>query len=410
MPMHDHNAAGPSQAISPPPTGRGDTDYSSFAKAYIVLMAVVALTISLAAGWGVYRVAHRGFMSFATERLVEKIEAGSPEEAEAAADEIALSRSEGRHAIRFLVAVVADPGAPNRAIAARALGELYATSPDAIDALTAAVAESDPALRHAALTALAEIGGAAERAIPAVEAQLRDGDQETKLLAVQALASIGYLDIEAEEALVAALEDPDRKVQVAALTALARSGAELPDGTIEQLTAYLSEPDRDIRSSAIHALAELGRDAAPAIPGLVKNLSDESAAIRADSARALGMIGEPLGASAIPALIAVLTDDPEAGARENAAWAIGRMGRYAEPAAESLIAALSDTSMDVQEQSYESLKALLEAKGGDFARISKALEEHPLHDGNCGHHDIAEARDAAPAAGEYTGIANLPTD
>lgn len=408
--MHDHNGTVPPPADSAPPEGADHAGYSTFAKAYIVLMAAVALTISIGIGWGTYRVAHRGFMSFATERLVEKIEAGSPEEAAAAADEIALSRSEGRHAIRFLVAIVADPEASNRAIAARVLGDLHATSPDAIEALTAAIGDSDSELRHAALNALAAIGGAAERAIPAVVEQLRTGDQETKLLAVKALGSIGYLDLEAEEALVATLDDPDRKVQVAALSALVGSGAELPDGSIAQLTAYLSEPDREIRSSAIHALAELGQDAAPAIPGLVENLSDESPEIRTDSAWALGMIGEPMGASAIPALTAVLNGDPEAEARENAAWAIGRMGRYAEPAAESLIAALSDTSTGVQEKSYEALKSLLKAKGEDFAGISQALEEHELHDGNCGHHDIADAQDDALEPGKNAGIETLPAD
>ncbi|MBE9557535.1 MAG: HEAT repeat domain-containing protein, partial [Proteobacteria bacterium] len=92
-----------------------------------------------------------------------------------------------------------------------------------------------------------------------------------------------------------------------------------------------------------------------------------------------------------PTLTALLETDPDEDVRAQAAWALGQMGVSAEPAADALLAALNDPEDMVQLEAYEALKSLLEAKGEDFKGISEALDNHKLHEGNCGHHGVESA-------------------
>ncbi|MEN8195702.1 MAG: HEAT repeat domain-containing protein [Pseudomonadota bacterium] len=367
--------------------------YSPFQISYMGLMALVVLTVLSAGGWGTWRYMTHGFMSFEVEELVDAIETGDEVEAELAANQIIDIGYGAEAAIPFLVDMVANPDMPNRVAAAKTLGGLYASSPEAVNVLGDAARDGDEAVRHAALDALSQIGPPAETVLPVILEQLDSGDSKSRQLAARVLGNIGYLEIEAEDALVAALEDSEPGVRAAALSALVQTGAELPEGSIAKLAEFLTARDAETRADAVLALGQLGPEAAEAVSAIEIALADESSDIRHSAAWALGNMGEEQGARAVPPLATVLETDTDADVRAQAAWALGQMGLAAEPAAGALLAALEDPEDMVQLEAYEALKKILKAKGEDFNGISEALDNHRLHAGNCGHHDVEGAED-----------------
>lgn len=86
-------------------------------------------------------------------------------------------------------------------------------------------------------------------------------------------------------------------------------------------------------------------DITPALPALVIAFRDSDFHVRAWAAQAAGGLG-PGAASAVPALIELLTDDDEA--RGSACLALGKIGAPAEAALPALRAALADTSESVR--------------------------------------------------------------
>lgn len=394
---HDSNLANEPAPPFDAPSGADIRErqdgYSPFQKVYMGLMALIILTVLSAGGWGTWRVMTHGFMSFEVEELVDAIETGDAAEAELAANQIIDMGYEADAAIPFLVDIVKNPDMPNRVAAVKTLGGLYASSPAAVNALGDAARDGDEAIRHAALDALSQIGPPAEAVLPVIMEQLGSGDVKSRTLAARVLGNIGYLEIEAEDALVTALEDSEPGVRAAALSALVLTGAELPEGSIAKLAEFLTSLDADARADAVIALGELGSEAVEAISAIEIALADESSDIRHSAALALGKMGEEQGARAVPPLTAVLETDPDAEVRAQAAWALGQMGIAAEPAADALLAALDDPDDMVQLEAYGALKNILKAKGEDFNGISEALDNHKLHDGNCGHHSVESADD-----------------
>jgi HEAT repeat protein len=108
------------------------------------------------------------------------------------------------------------------------------------------------------------------------------------------------------------------------------------------------------RRNAAYALGKLGSHAAPAVPVLARRLAEENKAkVREAIAFALGEIArESLAGAAdpnlLPALIKALKDD-EPLVRRSAAYALGNLGRDAEPARDALEAALADAKAEVRQ-------------------------------------------------------------
>ena len=71
-------------------------------------------------------------------------------------------------------------------------------------------------------------------------------------------------------------------------------------------------------------------------------------------ARALGAIGEPAG-DAVPALAAILTDDPDEGIRGAASLALSKMGPAAGPAVPALGRALKDPQPVIRRMAAQKL-------------------------------------------------------
>ncbi len=110
--------------------------------------------------------------------------------------------------------------------------------------------------------------------------------------------------------------------------------------------AALGDKQRVFPGMASAALAGLGAAAAPAVPALILELSDQHADNRWAAAGALANIG-PAAAEAVPVLTESLID-PDEKVRWYAAWALGEIGPASAPAVSALIDALHDGDDDVR--------------------------------------------------------------
>lgn len=162
---------------------------------------------------------------------------------------------------------------------------------------------------------LAELGPKAKPIVPDLVRLLEKDDEESRRHALSLLGSIG----------------PDAKTAVPALR------------------KTLNHADFHTQYWACRALAKIGPDAKEAVPELLKILPKKSAAasVRRNAALTLGAIGPAVGAEAIGPLGEALFDNV-ALVREDAAWALGQMGKLADPALPSLEKALKDGASTVR--------------------------------------------------------------
>lgn len=112
---------------------------------------------------------------------------------------------------------------------------------------------------------------------------------------------------------------------------------------LPKLLPLLQDPDLSVRETATVAVGSLGAlRAAETVPPLIERLqTDEAPEVRRSAAIALGNLG-PQAAPAGEALRRAL-QHPDTRVRQNAAWALGRVGvTAAEPALQDLIALLKD--------------------------------------------------------------------
>jgi HEAT repeat protein len=118
------------------------------------------------------------------------------------------------------------------------------------------------------------------------------------------------------------------------------------------LVRACGDSDEQVREWAVAALEELGVPDAADAAALAELLAAAQGDVRYWSATLLGRLGDR-AAAAVGPLILAIDADAESAVRQRAAWAIGRMGRVAAPARESLTRA---------------------ARGGD-ARLARLAEE-----------------------------------
>ena len=172
--------------------------------------------------------------------------------------------------------------------AAQALGTL---GPGALDRLEGALLTRNTAVKLGVIGALSAIGN--PRSVPVLTNSLADGNSEVRWQAAIALGEIG--DPLAAGALVRALRDPDKYVRYGAAFSLAKIGWK-PENAEER--AFFFAGMQEWR-----ALKEIGKDAVPALSGLLK---DRDNRVRAKAVEILGEIGDP---SATPALVRSLADE-----------------------------------------------------------------------------------------------------
>jgi HEAT repeat protein len=203
------------------------------------------------------------------------------------------------------------------------------------EALIANLGAADPALRAKAACELRKLGEDAAAAIGALVALLEDaapveGDvcrrqwgrssngrhhttpgQE----AAAALVSIGQ---RAAQPLLAALESSSWVARRNAAWAL---GALDEPRAVAPLIRRMEDPQPPVREQAAWALGVL--DAASAAPAIIRALRDDDARVRRQAAWAAGVID---ARGAIDPLMLALKD-PDAGVRRQAAWALGVLSK-----------------------------------------------------------------------------------
>jgi HEAT repeat protein len=310
--------------------------------------------------------------------------------------------------------------------AAFALGKSGGEAVSAVPKLVRTLRDPVPAVREAAAYALGEIGPtASDQTVPSLLTLLtKDEEALVRRSAAFALGQFGKNlatappdQVDAvRDALAKALTDTDAAVRQTAASALGRLGAELARPGVPALARALQDADAIVRRDTARALGEIGPAARAAVPEMLKcfNRKDETPAVRktilhalvnvvgpedkaavpdlkpalADSdpeivrtaALAMGSIGGPAAAPAVPVLCEIL-QNPEGDSRAVAAAALARIGPDAAAAVPALGKALADPTPVVRRNAALALArigAKAEAAVPDLVRLLNAEQPHEV--------------------------------
>jgi len=262
----------------------------------------------------------------------------------------ALRKLGDPRAIPTLTKALDDRNSNIRENATDALGK---TGKPAVPALVKALGNKDSIVRKNAADALGEIGDS--QAVPALIKALTDELDFVRYSAVIALDKIG--DPSAVPALTKALDDEYGLVRENAAIVLKKLG---DSQVVSTLIKALDDEDMYSRKNAANELAKIGK---PAIPALVKALSNRNSDVRICVAFALEKIGD---SSAVPALIKALSGEDML-VRGSVAFALGEIS---DPSAVSaLIRTLDDMDVFVREKAAEAL-----GKIGDSSAVPALIK------------------------------------
>ncbi len=224
-----------------------------------------------------------------------------------------------------------------RFAAAFALGSVRSTDADA--ALEKAAGDNDPFLAEVVAWARAKIHPENKSLVDEAVKRLREGlhseQPSERTAAASALSDIAETLDESVRLQLAnefadLLSDPDPAVGLSGGAALVRLGAT----ALEPLRVRLSDPV--LRGRVLEILAALGSNAKPVVDDVIKALDDSDPMVQGEAAVAIAAIG-PDAVAAVPTLLKTLADDKAApDSRYSAAYALGRIGPAAQPAAEQM--------------------------------------------------------------------------
>jgi len=254
--------------------------------------------------------------------------------------------------------------------AAFALGSVRAADADA--ALEKAAAGDDPFLAEVASWARARIHPDDKSLVDDAVKRLRTGlhseRPNERSAATSGLSDLAEnLDEPVRRELAGEfadlLSDPVPEVGLGGGGALIRLGATAVDTLRERLS------DPALRGRVLEILAAIGPAAKPAVDDMIKALADGDPAVRGDAAVAIAAIG-PDAVAAVPHLAKMLADDGAPAAKYPAAFALGRIGRAAKPAAEQL-RALTTSSDEVL--ATVALWATLKITPEDKSQLDQAI-------------------------------------
>ena len=279
-----------------------------------------------------------------------------------------IGESAAEIAVPRLVRALKDPDDWVTARAAAALGVRGDGADEAVPALVRSLAHANPQVRANAVQALGKLGPAAGPAAAAVEQAAADADGGVRLAAVRALGAIGQPTSRGVQVVRGALADLDPQTRAAAAEAFGTWGV-ADDGVQTDLIGLLADPNDEVKVRVIRVLPKLVGSTPAAVDGLVNRLAaDDSDAVRAEAARALGQLGPAVVGAGAELLRAaqtgaadvreeamralVLAQPPEAAA----AFASGL--RDAEPAVRKLASAGWRKAAEIPE---EAVPALIEA-------------------------------------------------
>jgi HEAT repeat protein len=216
------------------------------------------------------------------------------------------------------------------------LDTLGAIGPRASGAVPQILAAAhDPRLRKAALRALGNIGPAASEAIPVLRLALNSSDPSIAIEAAEALGKIEPGSAPAVSRLLAFLSRSEQGLRRQAASALGKVGA-LDPAVRTALQRAQADAAPRVRVAAAEALSRIDGEADSAIPVLRSVLLSHDVDAANDAARALGGMGR-LARPAVPDLVAACNKKgPDTFSatplREAAAEALGNIGPEAAQA------------------------------------------------------------------------------
>jgi HEAT repeat protein len=249
--------------------------------------------------------------------------------------------------------------------------------------------DPDYQVRRKAAKTLGEMASEAEAALPALSEMLfADEDSITRDVAAEALRNFGPKARGVVPKLLKALKGEKGYRRDTAISCLGRLGLEA-DKVVPVLVEAVGEP-QPTRNYALHALGDFGPGAKAALPKLQEVLRDPSPLTRLSAARAVWKVSRQ-SKDVLPVLLAALKDTspppPPVGGigrldegmllRREAAQVLADMGPVAKEAAGALLTATGDRSPEVRveaalalwkvdrqaDPAVEALLAVLETKG-----------------------------------------------
>jgi HEAT repeat protein len=203
---------------------------------------------------------------------------------------------------------------------------------------------------------LRELGPLAAEAIPALIAAAVDSDAAVRRAAGEALGRVdprwpaNPRAVDAIGTLIKKLGGRRSHDPQTASFLLSEIGPTALPGLIEAL----SDKEDDIRQVWVaRTIGRIGRDAADAVPSLMRALESHFAHVRQAAAEALSQIG-PASESAVPGLIRLL-GDPLANVRLAAVRALTHVGLPADPEIPPLLGLLLDQDDEIREATVGAL-------------------------------------------------------
>ncbi|MFL5241329.1 MAG: HEAT repeat domain-containing protein [Gemmataceae bacterium] len=262
---------------------------------------------------------------------------------------------------------------PNNSVdVALARRNLILAARGAVPALARGVKDKDPEVRRLCLEGLTAVAQSTQSIVQAWS--LAGTEKDPQAARRQAEKCIGELlplvrQINDQEGgcLPATLNDPELQVRIAALHAVEelamfraewlRQAREFSVGddplqqilvaTLPALSRNLNDRDVNVRRSTLEVLEVLGSTARPAAANVVRSLNDPDVFVRWAAARAMGHLAPAEAATAVPALVKLLSET-DSGLRLTAVAALERYGPAAKDAAPALVIRLRSQDNDLR--------------------------------------------------------------
>mmetsp|Transcript_84481 Transcript_84481/g.262316 ORF Transcript_84481/g.262316 Transcript_84481/m.262316 type:complete len:605 (-) Transcript_84481:116-1930(-) len=262
---------------------------------------------------------------------------------EAALDAVAaMGEKAPPSCVGSVVAALGDADSSTRAAAVRAIGamgEVAATSKDAMPKLKDLLKKEDAGVKAAAATALAAMGEKASAAADDLAALLTDDSEDQSGLALV----VGGGSRRPPPQL--------RRPKAAAVSALGHMGVE---GKASKISEALNDGNWEVRLCAAEALAVLKSKAKGEVSALMGCLEDDAFPVRAMACFALGQIGDT---EALARLVEAFEDSAFT-VRMYAVQAVGEMGSSAEEHGHEVFKLTNDPVGDVRAAAVKVLSAL----------------------------------------------------